>query len=200
MRLAPLHDAPPLARINANVALNGLLQAPSPYRSSGIPTPPCTVEEDIHATSGEDNDAEDDSDLGSVDGLDALEEAAGAGRQRGSTAGDSDEDEIVVAAAIGSTGKRGPEVKFKGKRYPCTVAGCDKVYKNPGGLKYHLIHTHPDPEAGGSEIPAGLLGRNGKRGRNVPDVYKPYRCLVFSCGKRYKNLNGLVSFLSSRRF
>ncbi|KXS18135.1 hypothetical protein M427DRAFT_53970 [Gonapodya prolifera JEL478] len=88
------------------------------------------------------------------------------------------------------------------KRYVCPLPGCGKVYKNRGGLKYHMAHSHPaapfppvpqpPPQPTITvKIPAGLLGRNGKRGRNVPDLYKPYLCAVEGCGKRYKNLNGV---------
>ena len=28
------------------------------------------------------------------------------------------------------------------KPYACTVPGCEKSYKNPNGLKYHMIHGH----------------------------------------------------------
>ncbi|TBU08438.1 hypothetical protein CWI36_0139p0020 [Hamiltosporidium magnivora] len=30
------------------------------------------------------------------------------------------------------------------KPYPCKVKGCYKSYKNPNGLKYHMIHHHSD--------------------------------------------------------
>ncbi|KXS18125.1 hypothetical protein M427DRAFT_153319 [Gonapodya prolifera JEL478] len=75
------------------------------------------------------------------------------------------------------------------RTYPCTFAGCKKIYKNPGGLKYHLLYGHPDPN--NPPNPPGFFGRSGKRGRNAPDVFKPYKCCMTGCGKRYKNMNGL---------
>ena len=32
----------------------------------------------------------------------------------------------------------------KSKPFVCPIEGCDKRYKNPNGLKYHLIHGHED--------------------------------------------------------
>ncbi|OUM69111.1 hypothetical protein PIROE2DRAFT_66857, partial [Piromyces sp. E2] len=62
------------------------------------------------------------------------------------------------------------------KKYRCTVPGCNKSYKNPGGLKYHLQHGHfentGDPEM--DKI-----------------MHKPFQCTYENCGKRYKNMNGL---------
>lgn len=62
------------------------------------------------------------------------------------------------------------------KKYRCQIPGCNKTYKNPGGLKYHLQHGHfedtGDPEM--NKI-----------------MNKPFQCNVENCGKRYKNLNGL---------
>jgi len=62
------------------------------------------------------------------------------------------------------------------KKYRCTVPGCNKSYKNPGGLKYHLQHGHfentGDPEM--DKI-----------------MHKPFQCTFENCGKRYKNMNGL---------
>lgn len=56
------------------------------------------------------------------------------------------------------------------KPYPCTVQGCTKSYKNPNGLKYHMLRGHRNPSN---------------------DAEKPYLCPVYGCGKRYKNANGL---------
>ncbi|KAI9030308.1 hypothetical protein DFJ74DRAFT_656141 [Hyaloraphidium curvatum] len=65
--------------------------------------------------------------------------------------------------------KRSPMMVATGsdptRRYICPQPGCGKVYKNPGGLKYHLAHGHA--------------------------VYKPYKCCVEDCGKRYRNSGGL---------
>jgi hypothetical protein len=54
------------------------------------------------------------------------------------------------------------------KAYQCPHDGCGKLYKNPGGVKYHLAHGHA--------------------------VFKPYRCIVPECDKRYRNAGGLVGF------
>jgi hypothetical protein len=29
------------------------------------------------------------------------------------------------------------------QKFPCAEDGCDKRYKNLGGLRYHLLHCHP---------------------------------------------------------
>ncbi|KAF9582225.1 hypothetical protein BGW38_000486 [Lunasporangiospora selenospora] len=62
------------------------------------------------------------------------------------------------------------------KPYRCTVAGCDKAYKNPNGLKYHNQHGH-----------CTQPGMSEDDKLNA----KPYRCTFLDCGKCYKNLNGL---------
>ncbi|CAO3694758.1 hypothetical protein G6F70_002308 [Rhizopus microsporus] len=61
------------------------------------------------------------------------------------------------------------------KPYKCPVAGCDKAYKNPNGLKYHNQHGH-----------CNLINDDSE---NLAS--KPYQCTIGDCGKRYKNLNGL---------
>ena len=63
--------------------------------------------------------------------------------------------------------------------YKCKIAGCNKSYMNPGGLKYHLHHGHCE-DTGDPEM------------NNI--IHKPYQCTVPECGKRYKNLNGLKVF------
>ncbi|KAI8901420.1 hypothetical protein BC833DRAFT_617571 [Globomyces pollinis-pini] len=60
--------------------------------------------------------------------------------------------------------------------YKCKIVGCNKSYKNPGGLKYHMHHGHCE-DTGDPEM------------NNI--IHKPYQCTVLDCGKRYKNLNGL---------
>ncbi|KAI8080712.1 uncharacterized protein B0P05DRAFT_539292 [Gilbertella persicaria] len=62
------------------------------------------------------------------------------------------------------------------KPYKCPIAGCDKAYKNPNGLKYHQMHGHSE------EDPLSEAER---------DAQKPYMCTIGYCNKRYKNLNGL---------
>ncbi|KAL8657287.1 MAG: hypothetical protein Q9226_002075 [Calogaya cf. arnoldii] len=79
------------------------------------------------------------------------------------------------------------------KPFHCPVIGCEKAYKNLNGLKYHKNHGHNtqvlhdngdgtwaivDPET--SAPYPGTLGMQ---------KHKPYQC--DTCGKRYKNLNGL---------
>lgn len=63
--------------------------------------------------------------------------------------------------------------------YKCKISGCNKAYKNPGGLKYHLHHGHCE-DTGDPEM------------NNI--MHKPYQCTILECGKRYKNLNGLKVF------
>ncbi|KAI8847202.1 hypothetical protein BC829DRAFT_434057 [Chytridium lagenaria] len=60
--------------------------------------------------------------------------------------------------------------------YRCRVDGCVKAYKNPGGLKYHMVHGHAE-DTGDPEM------------NHI--IQKPYLCPVAACEKRYKNLNGL---------
>lgn len=55
--------------------------------------------------------------------------------------------------------------------YVCRMEGCGKTYKNPNGLKYHMLHGH---------------AREGKDSGE-----KPHRCPYVNCSKRYKNANGL---------
>ncbi|KAG1443078.1 hypothetical protein G6F56_010806 [Rhizopus delemar] len=62
------------------------------------------------------------------------------------------------------------------KPYKCQIAGCDKAYKNPNGLKYHQMHGHTEEDA---------LSEAER------EAQKPYVCTIGYCNKRYKNLNGL---------
>ncbi|KAJ3343936.1 Transcriptional regulator of ribosomal biogenesis proteins [Gonapodya sp. JEL0774] len=100
---------------------------------------------------------------------------------------------LSFSTSAGASGRKGgiPHAGLQKlpRTYPCTFGGCKKVYKNPGGLKYHLLYGHPDPN--NPPNPPGFFGRSGKRGRNAPDVFKPYKCCIAGCGKRYKNMNGL---------
>ncbi|ATY59180.1 C2H2 transcription factor (Sfp1) [Cordyceps militaris] len=79
------------------------------------------------------------------------------------------------------------------KPFKCPVVGCEKAYKNQNGLKYHKAHGHQtqqlhengdgtfsivNPET--SAPYPGTLGMEKE---------KPFNC--DTCGKRYKNLNGL---------
>ncbi|KAI9806518.1 MAG: Transcriptional regulator of ribosomal biogenesis proteins [Piccolia ochrophora] len=79
------------------------------------------------------------------------------------------------------------------KPFRCPVIGCEKAYKNQNGLKYHKTHGHTNQQlhenADGTfsivnpetSVPyPGTLGMEKE---------KPYQCET--CGKRYKNLNGL---------
>lgn len=79
------------------------------------------------------------------------------------------------------------------KPYKCQVIGCDKMYKNQNGLKYHRLHGHQNQTL--KENPDGTISIINPES-NTPyldgtgmEKDKPYRCEV--CGKRYKNLNGL---------
>lgn len=60
--------------------------------------------------------------------------------------------------------------------YRCKLDGCEKAYKNPGGLKYHMQHGHCEDT--GDPVMNNI-------------IHKPFQCTVEDCGKRYKNLNGL---------
>ncbi|KAJ3206708.1 Transcriptional regulator of ribosomal biogenesis proteins [Dinochytrium kinnereticum] len=75
----------------------------------------------------------------------------------------------------GGNGSGGGGAK-EDRPYRCRVEGCAKAYKNPGGLKYHMLHGHAE-DTGDPEI------------NNI--IQKPYLCPVAACEKRYKNLNGL---------
>ncbi|KAJ3219026.1 hypothetical protein HDU67_003016 [Dinochytrium kinnereticum] len=95
----------------------------------------------------------------------------------------SDDGTLVQGGRVGggggavAQGASGPVVGPGGERpYRCKVDGCGKAYKNPGGLKYHVLHGHAE-DTGDPEI------------NNI--IQKPYLCTVPECGKRYKNLNGL---------
>lgn len=79
------------------------------------------------------------------------------------------------------------------KPFRCPVIGCEKAYKNQNGLKYHKQHGHQNqqlkenPDGTFSIVdPATSIPYPGTVGM---EKEKPYRCET--CGKRYKNLNGL---------
>ncbi|KAJ3113414.1 hypothetical protein HDU96_003424 [Phlyctochytrium bullatum] len=87
-------------------------------------------------------------------------------------------DATTFAAPVVAAQTAGAVVADAGgdRPYRCKVEGCGKAYKNPGGLKYHVMHGHAE-DTGDPEI------------NNI--IQKPYLCTVPDCGKRYKNLNGL---------
>ena len=97
------------------------------------------------------------------------------------------------------------------KPFHCPVIGCEKAYKNQNGLKYHKSVSIP-----GSPSTIILFTNSIQHGHNTqtlkdnnngtfsivdPETLKaypgtlgmekskPYKC--YTCGKRYKNLNGL---------
>ncbi|KAK5113939.1 hypothetical protein LTR62_003062 [Meristemomyces frigidus] len=79
------------------------------------------------------------------------------------------------------------------KPFKCPVIGCEKAYKNQNGLKYHKQHGHQNQQLkenvdGTFSIvdPTTSIPYPGTIGM---EKEKPYRC--DTCGKRYKNLNGL---------
>ncbi|KAK3079647.1 Transcriptional regulator of ribosomal biogenesis proteins [Coniosporium uncinatum] len=79
------------------------------------------------------------------------------------------------------------------KPFRCPVIGCEKAYKNQNGLKYHKQHGHQNqqlkenPDGSFSIVdPVTSIPYPGTVGM---EKEKPYRCET--CGKRYKNLNGL---------
>lgn len=61
-------------------------------------------------------------------------------------------------------------IEDRDRPYRCGIPGCDRSYKNPNGLKYHITHGH-------------TVQQNEKD--------KPYKCTFPRCTKRYKNPNGL---------
>ncbi|KAL9129963.1 MAG: hypothetical protein Q9217_001721 [Psora testacea] len=79
------------------------------------------------------------------------------------------------------------------KPFHCPVIGCEKAYKNQNGLKYHKSHGHNTQTLHANSNgtfsivdPETLKPFPGTLGM---EKHKPYQC--HSCGKRYKNLNGL---------
>ncbi|KAF1988513.1 hypothetical protein K402DRAFT_411464 [Aulographum hederae CBS 113979] len=79
------------------------------------------------------------------------------------------------------------------KPFRCPVIGCEKAYKNQNGLKYHKQHGHQNQQL--KENPDGTFSIVDPT-TSIPypgtvgmEKEKPYRC--DTCGKRYKNLNGL---------
>ena len=58
------------------------------------------------------------------------------------------------------------------KLFKCPHDGCNKVYKNSNGLKYHLTQGNCDATADASQV-----------------KMRRFFCRV--CGRKYKNLNGL---------
>lgn len=79
------------------------------------------------------------------------------------------------------------------KPFKCPVIGCEKAYKNQNGLKYHKSHGHQTQQLHENgdgtfsivnpETSAPYPGTQGM------EKEKPFHCET--CGKRYKNLNGL---------
>ena len=96
------------------------------------------------------------------------------------------------------------------KPFHCPVIGCEKAYKNQNGLKYHKSVSIPrsfptltptNCNQHGHNTQTLKDNNNGTFSIVDPDTldpypgtlgmekHKPYRC--DTCGKRYKNLNGL---------
>jgi transcription factor SFP1 len=79
------------------------------------------------------------------------------------------------------------------KPFKCPVVGCEKAYKNQNGLKYHKAHGHQTQQL--HENPDGSFSIvNPETSAPYPGTLgmekeKPFSCET--CGKRYKNLNGL---------
>jgi transcription factor SFP1 len=71
------------------------------------------------------------------------------------------------------------------RKYICAVIECGKQYKNANGLKYHLLHAHPD----GVGVPAEYHDLFQKKKED--EGHRPYTCSIAGCEKKYKNLNGL---------
>ncbi|KAK2592165.1 Transcriptional regulator of ribosomal biogenesis proteins [Conoideocrella luteorostrata] len=79
------------------------------------------------------------------------------------------------------------------KPFKCPVVGCEKAYKNQNGLKYHKAHGHQNQQL--HENGDGTFSIvNPETSAPYPGTLgmekeKPFNCET--CGKRYKNLNGL---------
>ena len=93
----------------------------------------------------------------------------------------------------GASGRNGTVTNDEAKPFKCPVIGCEKAYKNQNGLKYHKQHGHQSQQLkentdGTFSIvdPATSIPYPGTVGM---EKEKPYQC--DTCGKRYKNLNGL---------
>lgn len=98
-------------------------------------------------------------------------------------------EQQVLNGLAGAGGFVGEEIK----PFKCPVIGCEKAYKNQNGLKYHKQHGHQNQQLkenndGTFSIvdPTTSIPYPGTVGM---EKEKPYRC--DTCGKRYKNLNGL---------
>ena len=96
------------------------------------------------------------------------------------------------------------------KPFHCPVIGCEKAYKNQNGLKYHKSVSIPGSHSPLTPTNCNQHGHNTQTlkdnnngtfsivdpetldpypGTLGMEKHKPYRC--DTCGKRYKNLNGL---------
>ena len=96
------------------------------------------------------------------------------------------------------------------KPFHCPVIGCEKAYKNQNGLKYHKSVSTPSSLPTLNSTDCNQHGHNTQTlkdnsngtfsivdpetlnpypGTLGMEKHKPYRC--DTCGKRYKNLNGL---------
>lgn len=79
--------------------------------------------------------------------------------------------------ARGNRGEKGE------RRFGCVIPGCEKLYRNQNGLKYHIQHSHSEEER---ELAQRLIHAV----RQDPQE-KPYACHFPECTKRYRNSNGL---------
>ncbi|KAJ3076027.1 hypothetical protein HDU98_005976 [Podochytrium sp. JEL0797] len=102
--------------------------------------------------------------------------SAAAAAKKGAAAASAGEGESPTPAD--ETEENGPATTVTtdaDRPFKCHL--CEKTYKNPGGIKYHLKHTHGIEHISFSDM---------------SDANRPYLCTaVEGCGKRYKNLNGL---------
>jgi hypothetical protein len=72
------------------------------------------------------------------------------------------------------------------------VEGCGKTYKNPNGLKYHMLHGHARPgKEGSSSSSSSPSSSSSHAASEAGRGEKPYRCPFGTCSKQYKNANGL---------
>ncbi|KAI8818791.1 uncharacterized protein EV422DRAFT_165143 [Fimicolochytrium jonesii] len=115
---------------------------------------------------------------------------------------------ITADAPTPSTPLIGPA-----KPHPCPHPNCNKSYKNPNGLKYHLEHGHPElyestskaaaeADAAGEDDPKNAVkpficrvlvddaAAKAVKGA-TPQGERPPTTIMVQCEKPYKNLNGL---------
>lgn len=69
------------------------------------------------------------------------------------------------------------------RKYQCLVPGCNLVYRNQAGLRYHLSHFHTQADRELADRISEVVQDDRTN--------KPYACRYAGCDKRYRNSNGL---------